>query len=92
MCFEPTGCIHLCKKGCPWGDHAGIQHRVEDKSGARPLLPNMHAAFASELFQAAVSGGQLDELRWWPNTSSHSPETWENPGPSCGSSSVESPV
>ncbi|CAK9116050.1 unnamed protein product [Durusdinium trenchii] len=45
MCFEPTGCVHLCKKSCTW-DHSGIQHRLkEDKSGTQ-LLPNMHAVVA----------------------------------------------
>lgn len=48
MRFGANGCIHLCKKGsCKWGDHSGIQHqKLEDKSGASELLPNMHAVVA----------------------------------------------
>ena len=54
MRFGASGCVHLCKKGpCKWGDHSGIQHqKLEDKSNASELLPNMHAVhrsvFASE--------------------------------------------
>lgn len=48
MRFGANGCVHLCKKGsCKWGDHSGIQHqKLEDKSGASELLPNMHAVVA----------------------------------------------
>ena len=49
MRFGANSCIHLCKKGsCKWGDHSGIQHqKLEDKSGASELLPNMHAVHGS---------------------------------------------
>ena len=45
MRFGAGGCIHLCKKApCKWGDHSGVQHqKLEDKSNASELLPNMHA-------------------------------------------------
>eukprot|EP00435_Cladocopium_sp_Y103_P023466 s1441_g5.t1 len=49
MRFGANGCVHLCKKGsCKWGDHSGIQHqKLEDKSNASELLPNMHAVHGS---------------------------------------------